>query len=79
MTSIKNEDIIATLQHLNMIKYFNGQYVFVVPEQLIEEQLSKVTKLGPQVVPEKLHWAPLHLDIKRDKWSLKTMTTEKED
>uniref|UniRef100_K3X8D6 histone acetyltransferase n=1 Tax=Globisporangium ultimum (strain ATCC 200006 / CBS 805.95 / DAOM BR144) TaxID=431595 RepID=K3X8D6_GLOUD len=79
MTSIKNEDIIATLQHLNMIKYFNGQYVYVVPEQMIEEQLNKVTKKGPQVIPEKLHWAPLHLDIKRDKWSLKTMSTEKED
>lgn len=79
LTSIKNEDIIATLQHLNMIKYFNGQYVFVVPEQMIEQQLSKVTKLGPQVQPEKLHWAPLHLDIKRDKWSLKTMAAEKED
>ncbi|DAZ98645.1 TPA: hypothetical protein N0F65_000840 [Lagenidium giganteum] len=79
MTSIKNGDIIATLQYLNMIKYVNGQYVFVVPKQMIEEQLSKLTKKGPQVQPEKLHWAPLHLDIKRDKWSLKAKVADRED
>ncbi|TMW63071.1 hypothetical protein Poli38472_005689 [Pythium oligandrum] len=79
MTSIKNEDIIATLQYLNMIKYFNGQYVFVVPKQILDEQLNKVTKKGPQVLAEKLHWAPLHLDIKRDKWSLKSKSADKED
>ncbi|KAG6975178.1 hypothetical protein JG688_00002666 [Phytophthora aleatoria] len=79
MTSIKNEDIIATLQHLNMIKYLGGQYVYVVPRQIVDAHLTKLTKKGPQVVPEKLHWAPLHLDIKRDKWSLKAMTADKED
>ncbi|GLD98475.1 hypothetical protein PINS_up007172 [Pythium insidiosum] len=79
LTSIKNEDIISTLQYLNMIKYFNGQYVFVVPKQILDEQLNKVTKKGPQVVPEKLHWAPLQLDIKRDKWSLKSKSADKED
>ncbi|CAI5730845.1 unnamed protein product [Peronospora destructor] len=79
ITSIKNEDIIATLQHLNMIKYLGGQYVFVVPTQIVDAHLAKLTKQGPQVVPDKLHWAPLHLDIKRDKWSLKAMTADKED
>ncbi|GMF64529.1 unnamed protein product [Phytophthora lilii] len=79
LTSIKNEDIIATLQHLNMIKYLGGQYVYVVPTQVVDAHLTKLTKKGPQVVPEKLHWAPLHLDIKRDKWSLKAMTADKED
>ena len=33
---------------------------------------KKVTKKGPIVNPEKLHWTPLHIDIKRDKWSLKS-------
>ncbi|KAI9912828.1 hypothetical protein PsorP6_005738 [Peronosclerospora sorghi] len=79
ITSIKNEDIIATLQHLHMIKYLGGQYVYVVPTQVVDAKLAKLTRKGPQVVPEKLHWAPLHLDIKRDKWSLKAMTAEKED
>ncbi|RLN64005.1 hypothetical protein BBJ29_002381 [Phytophthora kernoviae] len=79
MTSIKNEDIIGTLQYLNMIKYLGGQYVYVVPTHIVDAHLTKLTKKGPQVMPEKLHWAPLHLDIKRDKWSLKAMTADKED
>lgn len=79
LTSIKNEDIIATLQHLNMIKYLGGQYVYVVPTQIVDIHLTKLTTKGPQVVSEKLHWAPLHLDIKRDKWSLKAMADDKED
>lgn len=79
LTSIKNEDVIATLQHLHMVKYVNGQYVFVVPPAIVDAQLAKLSTKGPRVVPEKLHWAPLHLDIKRDKWSLKTMAADKED
>uniref|UniRef100_M4BN24 histone acetyltransferase n=1 Tax=Hyaloperonospora arabidopsidis (strain Emoy2) TaxID=559515 RepID=M4BN24_HYAAE len=79
ITSIKNEDIIATLQHLNMIKYLGGQYVYVVPTHVVDAYLMKLTRKGPNVVSEKLHWAPLHLDIKRDKWSLKAKTADKED
>ncbi|KDO28571.1 hypothetical protein SPRG_06428 [Saprolegnia parasitica CBS 223.65] len=79
LTSIKNEDVIATLQYLNIIKYFNGQYVFVLRAETVEEQLHKVTKKGPQVCPEHLHWAPLQFDIKRDKWSLKAKHNEAEE
>ncbi|KAF0732715.1 hypothetical protein Ae201684_010246 [Aphanomyces euteiches] len=107
MTSIKNEDIVSTLQHLNIIKYvplhllvpscmslhssdlsmliawcfryYNGQYIFVLSGDVIDEQLSKVTKKGPQVVPEKLHWAPLHIEIKRDKWSLRAKAQDNEE
>ncbi|OQR92200.1 histone acetyltransferase ESA1 [Thraustotheca clavata] len=79
MTSIKNEDVIATLQYLNIIKYLNGQYVFALSADIVEEQLNKVTKKGPQVCPEHLHWAPLQFDIKRDKWSLKAKHNENEE
>nr|CCA26059.1 unnamed protein product [Albugo laibachii Nc14] len=79
MTSIKSDDIISTLQYLNIIRYIDGQYVFLITKRLIEEQLSRVCSKGPQVHPEKLHWTPLHLDIKRDKWSLKSKFAEKEE
>lgn len=79
LTSIKSEDIISTLQYLNVIKYFNGQYTLVLAPDLIEEQLAKVTKKGPQVNPDKLHWTPLHIDIKRDKWSLKSKKTSNDE
>ncbi|RHY24190.1 hypothetical protein DYB32_008954 [Aphanomyces invadans] len=42
LTSIKNEDIISTLQYLNVIKYFNGQYVFALSDDVVDEQLNKV-------------------------------------
>ncbi|ETV89945.1 hypothetical protein, variant 1 [Aphanomyces invadans] len=79
LTSIKNEDIISTLQYLNVIKYFNGQYVFALSDDVVDEQLNKVTKKGPQVVPEKLHWAPLHIEMKRDKWSLRAKAHDAEE
>ncbi|RQM29263.1 hypothetical protein B5M09_006485 [Aphanomyces astaci] len=60
LTSIKNEDIVTTLQNLNIIKYGS-------------------TKKGPHVVPEKLHWAPLHIEIKRDKWSLRAKAHDAEE
>jgi len=71
LTSIKSEDIINTLQYLNVIKYFNGQYILVVAPETMQEMLRKVVKKGSIVNPEKLHWTPLHIDIKRDKWALK--------
>lgn len=62
-----------------MIKYLGGQYAYVVPTHIVDAQLMKLSRKGPNVVSEKLHWAPLHLDIKRDKWSLKAKTADKED
>ncbi|RHY66094.1 hypothetical protein DYB30_003067, partial [Aphanomyces astaci] len=106
LTSIKNEDIVTTLQNLNIIKYglvtrniisqvtlgdwspivkymwnryCNGQYVFVLSDDVVDDQLNKVTKKGPHVVPEKLHWAPLHIEIKRDKWSLRAKAHDAEE
>lgn len=35
-TSIKAEDIVATLQHLNLIRYHKGQHVFVAVPKVIE-------------------------------------------
>jgi hypothetical protein len=61
-------------------RYFNGQYVFVLSHDLVEDHLNKVTKKGPQVCPEHLHWAPLQFDnIKRDKWSFKAKSMENEE
>ena len=79
LTSITSEDIIQTLQHLNIIKYFNGQYIVVVASEIINKLLIKVTKKGILVNPEQLHWTPLHVDIKRDKWSLKAKRPQSDD
>lgn len=39
MTSIAQNDIISTLQSLNMVKYWKGQHVICVTPKLVEEHL----------------------------------------
>lgn len=40
MTSIKVEDILSTLQHLEMIKHLKGQFVIHVSKPHVEELLK---------------------------------------
>ncbi len=35
MTGIKKEDVISTLQHLDLVRYYKGQYVIVLNEKLL--------------------------------------------
>lgn len=45
--------------------------VIYAPPELIENAIKKLSgKSGPKVDSEKLHWAPLKVDVKRDKWSI---------
>ena len=39
MTSFTIEDIMETLKLLDLLKYYNGQYILTVPQNLLE--LSK--------------------------------------
>lgn len=43
-TAIKTEDIISTLQSLNLIKYWKGQHIIAVSRQTIDEALSKSSR-----------------------------------
>jgi histone acetyltransferase MYST1 len=40
MTSIKTDDIISTLQSLNLIKYWKGQHVISVSAKIVDEHLK---------------------------------------
>ncbi len=42
MTAIKTEDIIGTLQQLNLIQYQKGQHVVCAAPKLIEKHLKAV-------------------------------------
>ena len=41
MTAIKVEDVVSTLQHLNLIQYQKGQHVICAAPKLIERSVSK--------------------------------------
>lgn len=56
-TGIKTEDIISTLQHLEMIKFWKGQHVIFVNQEVIDEYMKQNKKLR-LCKPDCLHWEP---------------------
>nr|QDG00796.1 histone acetyltransfease KAT5-2 [Brachionus koreanus] len=58
ITSIKKEDIVSTLQHLNIITYYKGQYVIVLDSNLIENHNQAMKKRKIRIDPKLLHWTP---------------------
>eukprot|EP01105_Mastigella_eilhardi_P012029 TRINITY_DN2769_c0_g1_i3.p2 TRINITY_DN2769_c0_g1~~TRINITY_DN2769_c0_g1_i3.p2 ORF type:complete len:172 (-),score=50.36 TRINITY_DN2769_c0_g1_i3:51-566(-) len=60
MTAFKTEDIVSTLQVLNLIKYWKGQHIIFAPAEVIEEHKRTTTKVGHRVDPALLRWKPLY-------------------
>ncbi|CAG2174011.1 unnamed protein product [Oppiella nova] len=60
MTSITQNDIIGTLQSLNMVKYWKGQHVICVTPKLVEEHLKSAQYKRPRLTVENgcLRWSP---------------------
>ncbi|RWS21929.1 histone acetyltransferase KAT8-like protein [Leptotrombidium deliense] len=60
MTSITQNDIITTLQTLNMVKYWKGQHVICVTPKLVEEHLKSAQYKKPRLTVDVscLRWAP---------------------
>ena len=63
MTSIKTEDIISTLQSLNLIKYWKGQHIISVTPKIIDEHLKSQSKQTLKIEPKQLHWTPYNANI----------------
>ncbi|GAM27184.1 hypothetical protein SAMD00019534_103590 [Acytostelium subglobosum LB1] len=60
MTSIRTEDIISTLQSLNLIRYWKGQHIISVTPKAIEEHLKVYAKQTTRIEPKCIHWAPMN-------------------
>jgi len=60
MTSITQNDIISTLQSLNLVKYWKGQHVICVTPKLIEEHLKSAEYKAPSLTVDigALMWIP---------------------
>lgn len=60
MTSITQNDIISTLQSLNMVKYWKGQHVICVTPKLVEEHLKSAQYKRPSLTVDAscLRWDP---------------------
>lgn len=66
-TCVKKEDVISTLQHLNLINYYKGQYIVVLPDDVIEGYKRSLAKRKMRIEPRHLHWTPKDWS-KRGKW-----------
>merc|ERR1719210_3082161 len=66
-TAIKKEDVISTLQTLNLINYYRGQYVLTLNEELKGRHDKELAKRRLKIDPNSLHWTPKDWS-KRSKW-----------
>ena len=67
MTSIRKEDVISTLQHLNLLQYYKGQYVICITKDILESHSKGMKKRKIRIDPKCLHWQPKDW-AKRGKW-----------
>uniref|UniRef100_T1J5Z7 histone acetyltransferase n=1 Tax=Strigamia maritima TaxID=126957 RepID=T1J5Z7_STRMM len=57
-TSIKKEDVISTLQHLNLINYYKGQYIMTMAKDMVEAHERAMEKRKQRIDSKYLHWTP---------------------
>lgn len=67
LTSIQKEDVISTLQNLNLINYYKGQYIITLSKETIEQHRKAMEKRKIRIDPKCLHWTPKDWS-KRAKW-----------
>lgn len=62
MTAIRGDDIIKTLESLNLIKYWKGDHIISVTPRIIEEHLKTVTMQKNIFIDStRLHWIPYNI------------------
>ncbi|XP_055004585.1 histone acetyltransferase KAT5 isoform X2 [Boleophthalmus pectinirostris] len=67
MTSVKKEDVISTLQYLNLINYYKGQYILTLSEEIVDGHEKAMQKRHLRIDPKCLHFTPKDWS-KRGKW-----------
>ncbi|XP_068779742.1 histone acetyltransferase KAT5 isoform X3 [Struthio camelus] len=67
ITSIKKEDVISTLQYLNLINYYKGQYILTLSEDIVEGHERAMLKRVLRIDAKCLHFTPKDWS-KRGKW-----------
>ena len=58
MSAIKVDDVITTLQRLNMLHYKKGVHVIYAPMELIHVRLQEAGSSGLEVDPDLIMWVP---------------------
>lgn len=66
-TSIKKEDIISTIQYLNLINYYKGQYIITINDEALQMYNLATKKRKVRIDARKVRWTPKDWS-KRGKW-----------
>ncbi|KAJ8384609.1 hypothetical protein AAFF_G00200460 [Aldrovandia affinis] len=67
ITSVKKEDVISTLQYLNLINYYKGQYILTLSEDIVDGHERAMEKRHLRIDSKCLHFTPKDWS-KRGKW-----------
>ncbi|KAI1295678.1 Histone acetyltransferase KAT5 [Halotydeus destructor] len=67
LTAVKKEDVISTLQYLNLIQYYKGQYIITLSKEVISAYERAMVKRRIRIDSKCLHWTPKEWS-KRGKW-----------
>lgn len=67
LTAIKKDDVISTLQYLNLINYYKGQYIITLSKDVVSAYDRAISKRRLRIDPKCLHWTPKEWS-KRGKW-----------
>jgi histone acetyltransferase HTATIP len=59
-TAFQPTDVLHTLQTLNALKYYHGQYVIVLSETVIKNAERAMKKNRREIDPRALVWKPIH-------------------
>merc|ERR1740131_543576 len=57
-TSIKKEDVISTLQSMNLINYYKGQYIICLQRDLLDKYQKEQNRRQLRIDSRSLHWTP---------------------
>ncbi|XP_057329052.1 histone acetyltransferase Tip60 [Microplitis mediator] len=67
LTAIKKEDVISTLQHLNLINYYKGQYIVTLNNVIMDQHTAAMEKRSIRIDSRCLNWQPKDWSV-RAKW-----------
>ncbi|EDV21249.1 uncharacterized protein TRIADDRAFT_50853 [Trichoplax adhaerens] len=66
-TSMRKEDVISTLQHLDLIRYYKGQYILTLSKDIIDGHCRSFSKRKVRIDSKCLIWTPKDW-AKRGRW-----------
>ena len=66
-TSIRKEDVVSTLQYLNLVQYYRGQYIVCLAEDAVLKHQKAIAKRRIRIDPKSIKWTPKDWS-RRGKW-----------